>query len=255
MMEIAKNHPDKEFIFLYLDGALQMASSMQKYISSQFFLNMKILTEASAQDYNELLEELISSKTDLSKYVFIYDTFKFLSTDINHKNANKKAMCTVKELTHLGATFISLGHTNKDKKNASGTAEIEQDSDAALRRDTMDKDSTKKIASIKIGGRCRFDVKEQSFDYIASDISSVEKSKIFTPILELEENNIIIQEIVSVLKIKPMIQKELENRLKYPHKRLIKILHNNAREGTWKLTKEDKNSHLYSYYELETKYR
>lgn len=75
--------------------------------------------------------------------VFILDTFKFLSADVNHKNATKDAMHLIKEVCKLGATFISLGHTNKDGEKFSGTAEIEQDSDGVLRIDGIDEADNK----------------------------------------------------------------------------------------------------------------
>jgi hypothetical protein len=86
---------------------------------------------------------------------------------VNNKNANKKAMHFIKDVCKLGATFISLGHTNKDGKKQSGTAEIEQDSDALLQIDSAGsiEDDSKIISTIQKGGRCRCTITNRSFEF------------------------------------------------------------------------------------------
>lgn len=162
--------------FFYLDGELFSASRVKEEIdrrgiSDKYFL----LTEGTMLDYSNILQALIGKKESLANTVFILDTFKFLSEDVNHKNANKKAMHFIKDVCKLGATFISLGHTNKDGKNQSGTAEIEQDSDALLKIDStvaMDDDTTI-ISTIQKGGRCRCNITKKTFEFEGGNPLSV----------------------------------------------------------------------------------
>mgnify|MGYP000706314670 CR=1 FL=1 len=94
-------------------------------------------------------------------------------------------MHLIKEVCKLGATFISLGHTNKDGERYSGTAEIEQDSDGVLRIDGIDEANNQTVSTIKKGGRCRFDVKETSFTFKKENILSVEKFLVSSVIAEV----------------------------------------------------------------------
>lgn len=143
-------------------------------------LNHRItITDSGTTDeYMSEMQKHINNKDDLSNIVFIFDTFKYMTNDINNKNANKKAMAFIKELCHItGCSFLSLGHTNKDGRNQSGTAEIEQDSDAIFRIDTVD-NQDKSISTITPAGRVRLNPKDQSFEFIKGNISSVENFKI-----------------------------------------------------------------------------
>lgn len=161
--------------FFYLDGELFSASKVSAEIDDRNIANnYQILTDGTMQDYTAVLQSFIDTKVSLKKTVFILDTFKFLSDDINNKNANKRAMHFIKNICKLGATFISLGHTNKDGKKQSGTAEIEQDSDALLQIDTVVNASDGKYTStIKKGGRCRCTITERSFEFVGGEPLSV----------------------------------------------------------------------------------
>lgn len=106
-------------------------------------------------DMKSFYAEYFQSKLRLDNVIIVLDTFKFLSSDVNNKNANKEAMHYIKGICKLGAAWISLAHTNKDGKRESGTAEIEQDSDAVLRIDNVI-EGNKGIANIKKAGRCRW---------------------------------------------------------------------------------------------------
>lgn len=163
--------------FFYLDGELFSASKVSEKIDNENLQDKyQILTDGTMQDYMEILQKLIDKKESLRNTVFILDTFKFLSDDVNNKNANKKAMHFIKDVCNLGATFISLGHTNKDGKNQSGTAEIEQDSDALLRIDSIE-NSSKIISTIQKGGRCRCTIEERSFEFECGNPLSVASLK------------------------------------------------------------------------------
>jgi archaellum biogenesis ATPase FlaH len=160
-------------IYFYLDGEMSSSAKVSEEINKRGIEDKyQLLADGTMSDYFSILEDLIKQQIPLNKYIFILDTFKFFTRNINDKNSNKEAMHFIKELQKLGATFISLGHTNKDKKNESGTAEIEQDSDGVLRIDSME-DKGKIISTVKKAGRCRWDVVPISFEFIAGDVSSV----------------------------------------------------------------------------------
>jgi len=106
-------------------------------------------------DMKSFYSEYLNNELQLDNTIIVLDTFKFLSNDIQGKNANKDAMHYIKRIIKLGAAWVSIGHTNKDGQRESGTAEIEQDSDALLRIDTV-VDGSKAIANIKNGGRVRW---------------------------------------------------------------------------------------------------
>ena len=206
-----------KIIYFYLDGALNTASKVGAEIERlNIENNFKLLVDGTMNDYKEILQSFISTKTRLDKTIFVLDTFKFLSADINHKNANKEAMHLIKEVCKLGATFISLGHTNKDGVKFSGTAEIEQDSDGVLKIDGYE-DNTTTTSTIKKGGRCRYEVKEVSYKFERGDVLSVTKlNDVFdaeSKIKELElleKDKYLISEIKRVLRLNPnMLQKNI----------------------------------------------
>ncbi len=207
--------------FFYLDGELSQASKIDEAIEQrQMKDKYHLLVDGTMPEYENILKELIKAKADLNKTIFVLDTFKFLTDDINNKNANKKAMHLIKEVTKLGATFISLGHTNKDGQNFSGTAEIEQDSDAVLRIDASFNDSLI-YATIKRDGRCRCDIKAKSFTFTGGDAMSVTQ---LDEVMDIESENqkqeaenkdkFFIDETKRILRLNPfMLQKDLLSQL------------------------------------------
>lgn len=213
--EMVKN--GYKVFYLYLDGALSTAAMVDEEIERKGLSDkFNLITDGTINDYMNILQKSIDSKNDLSKTVFVLDTFKFMSKNINDKNANKTAMHLIKDLTKLGATFISLAHTNKDGENFSGTAEIEQDSDGMLRIDGIF-DQGQMISTIRRGGRCRFDVKEQSFTFKggnALDVGRYDSKIDIQEVLEKkakEKKDVnFIQETQGLLKENPdVIQKDL----------------------------------------------
>jgi len=208
-------------MYFYLDGTLQTASQESENIERKGIQDrFKILTDGNMGNYIEIFKDMINRKEDLSNVVFVIDTFKFLTRDVNNKNANKEAMHLIKDVCKLGATVISLGHTNKNGENASGTAEMEQDSDGVLRIDSLE-EKDKNIATIKKGGRCRFDVQEQSFEYKRGIVSSVESINESLDIEALnrqkeqeQEDKYFISEVQKIMRLQgPVIQKELIEKL------------------------------------------
>ncbi len=174
--EILQNHKSMQVTFFYIDGSIGMAGNAYDMFEE---LNLSdridILDNGSVDNYIQSIKKATEDKDDLSDRLFIFDTFKYLTADINNKTANKRAMAAIKAFCKAtGATFLSLGHTNKDGKNQSGTAEIEQDSDAIFRIDTMSKDNIS-TSTIKPAGRVRLDPLAQSFEFRRGCISSVKR--------------------------------------------------------------------------------
>lgn len=162
-------------VYLYLDGEMGTASKISEEIENKNLEDEFILSaDGTMKEYKAMLDEFLKNDNSLKGTVFILDTFKFFTRNINDKNANKDAMHYIKGLQKLGASFISIGHTNKDRKSESGTAEIEQDSDAVLRIDSLE-DKSKNTATIKKGGRCRFDVQSKSYEYIRGNPLTVKE--------------------------------------------------------------------------------
>ena len=162
-------------VYFYLDGEMGTASKISEEIENKKLEDeFMLLADGTMPEYKAMLDEFLKNNNSLKGTVFILDTFKFFTRNINDKNANKDAMHYIKDLQKIGASFISIGHTNKDKKSESGTAEIEQDSDAVLRIDSLE-DKSKNTATIKKGGRCRFDVQTKSYEYIRGNPLTVEE--------------------------------------------------------------------------------
>jgi len=165
--------------FFYLDGELFSAAKVFKETTDKKIQDKySILIDGTMPQYLNILQSIVNKKESLKNTVFILDTFKFLSDDVNNKNANKQAMHFIKELCKLGATFISLGHTNKDGKKQSGTAEIEQDCDVLLKIESAPsvEDEDVIVSTIEKGGRCRCAIKPTTFTFKAGDPLSVNSS-------------------------------------------------------------------------------
>lgn len=204
--------------YFYLDGALNTASKVDEEIERlNIEDNFSLLVDGTMNEYTEILKQFITAKVRLDKTIFILDTFKFLSADVNHKNSNKEAMHLIKEVCKLGATFVSLGHTNKDGAKFSGTAEIEQDSDGVLRIDGIEGENNMVTTTIKKGGRCRYEVKNVSYTFKKGDVMSVAKcdevidTETQLKALEREKSDdYLINEVKKVLRLNPnILQKDI----------------------------------------------
>ena len=209
-------------VYFYLDGELNTASKISEEIENKSLEDrFMLLAYGTMTDYKDMLDEHIKNNDSLNGTVFILDTFKFFTRNINDKNANKDAMHYIKDLLRLGASFISIGHTNKDGKSESGTAEIIQDSDAVLRIDSLEEKS-KNTATIKKGGRCRFDVQSKSYTYKRGNPLTVEEIDIDIDIEaenskkeQYEKDKYFISEIQALLrKENGLTQKELIQTIK-----------------------------------------
>lgn len=120
-------------------------------LQDKFFL----FADKTIKDLTDHYSDYLIGNVRMDNVIIVLDTYKFLSANVNDKNANKDAMHYIKSICKLGAAWVSIHHSNKDGKRESGTAEIEQDSDGLLRIDSVI-DNGRGIANIKKGGRCRW---------------------------------------------------------------------------------------------------
>jgi hypothetical protein len=264
--EILQKFENMDVVFFYIDGAPTMAKdAMESFADLGLQDRMTITYAGTVGDYINELAQCIANKVDLSNTFFIFDTFKYLTSDINNKNANKKAMALIKEFCHVtGATFLSLGHTNKDGEKQSGTAEIEQDSDAIFRIDSMT-DGDTATSTIMEAGRCRLAPITQSFRFTKGDVTSVERlnNTIDIEVLTYAKaarttDAELISEVKSILtngveKTQSEIV-ELLNDLGIGKQKLVEKLKYYATRSEWKIKKGANNATIYfiNYEENET---
>lgn len=133
----------------YITAVIQLCQ--EQGIEQRFVL----FENKTVADLEHFYIKYVEGSIRMENVLIVLDTFKFLTTNVNDKNANKEAMHFVKGVVRLGAAWISIGHTNKNGDRESGTAEIEQDSDGLLRIDAT-QDGNRGIAKIKKGGRVRW---------------------------------------------------------------------------------------------------
>jgi len=151
-------------VFLYSFDASQLHNvamweyAKEKGVSGQFH----ILDEAKGDDLFSFIEKANKESWDLHNAVFLIDTYKKIAGNVNDKGNNVTVMSLLKSLTKMGATVVSIGHTNKDGVNNSGTAEIEQDTDGMLRFDAYE-DTTGKTVSVTASTRLRFEFEPRSY--------------------------------------------------------------------------------------------
>ena len=109
-------------------------------IEDNFFIFTKLHT------FREAYTQAIELNEDMTDRVIIIDTLKKVLTAVINKNTNVKDMAFLREITNLGASILSLHHTNKDKEGErgkkldnAGTAEMEQDTDGILFIESVDR--------------------------------------------------------------------------------------------------------------------
>ncbi|MDO9206759.1 MAG: AAA family ATPase [Sulfuricurvum sp.] len=255
--EILERFENMNVVFFYIDGTASMAkNAMESFIDIGLQDRMTIAYAGTVDDYINELTQCITNKVDLSNTFIIFDTFKYLTSDINNKNSNKKAMAFLKQLCHdTGATFLSLGHTNKDGEKQSGTAEIEQDSDAIFRIDSMT-DADIATSTIMPAGRCRLDPITQTFNFTRGDVTSVQRLDNSIDIGALAyakaartNDAALISEVKSILtkgveKTQTEIV-ELLNDLGIGKQKLVEKLKYYVTRGEWEIKKGTNNATIY----------
>lgn len=133
----------------YSQAVVKLVS--ENNLQERFYL----FADKTINELKEHYSDYLIGNIRMDNLIIVLDTYKFLSANVNDKNANKEAMHYIKSFCKLGAAWISIAHANKDNEKQSGTAEIEQDSDGLLRIDSVINDG-KGTANIKKGGRCRW---------------------------------------------------------------------------------------------------
>lgn len=185
-VNILKEYPKSDVIFWSFDTTQDHEQCIFEYAQDQGVgKRFQMSVDSTGDDYEEWARNCIEEEADLTGLVVVIDTFKNITKNVNDKNANKEAMHRIKDILRLGATVVSLGHSNKDGIKHSGTAEIEQDSDAILVMNrAVNTDTGEVVISIEKGGRVRFNSPGVSFkmkpegvdyDYHASTLATLEK--------------------------------------------------------------------------------
>lgn len=159
---------EKQVLYINMDGDNPMTLPLQEVYGDKF---INIGKGASSSVMPKLLA---LNSTTLSDTVLIFDTYKKFTSDVNSKSANVTLFEQLRQLQGKGASVIMLAHTNKDKRSASGTADIEQDGDAMLRV-SGNSDSDTLTVSIKQGGRTRWEVTPKSFSITIDDYPNPQK--------------------------------------------------------------------------------
>ena len=257
--QILCHNENVEIFFLYLDGELGMAARFEVFLEEKGMQDkLNILTSLNLNETLNLIEEVVHQGEKRPEEVVVFlDTLKYLNPNINNKDSNIKAMQRIRKLTRLGITFISLHHTNKDKKEFAGTADIEQDGDALLKITTAPGDEPHtRISTIEEGGRVRYLMEPRSYTFLQGDPTSVlELDEVIDPekVEQLKKDSGAINLIKGLLNLKGELSKtELEEFLKedddfdYSEKERKRIL--KAYVGVhWKVRK-DGNRRQFHYY-------
>lgn len=259
MKELLERHDEAEVYYLYLDGQLGMAANYVQHLEDKGLADRyNIITDGTADELMIVVEELVSESRNPENLIFVLDTLKYLIPDILSKGNNAKALHRIKALTGKGVTFISLHHTNKDGENYAGTAEIEQDSDAVLKLETMEgEEEHTKISTLKEGGRVRYFFKKQSFTFKKGDPTSVEMldGQVDTDkLVQQKKDSYLITIIKGILTLKGSISKsELEGLVKEDDAfdgsiKELKIILKRYIDIHWKIQKtgDKKQIHMYS---------
>ncbi len=207
--EALLNIPELKVFYMNLDGSDEITINTSDFLNND--PRVKFYNEAKASDLLYRIQTAIETEQDLSNTLFIFDTLKKFQTDINSKSANTLHFDLIRKATMRGATCISIAHSNKDGGTFSGTAELEQDSDAVFRFDSAKdlKDENKLIVSVVEGGRVRWQSKERSFTIPAKDpnffmIKEIDFVDVRSWITE-DEDMYLIEMIKDVIEEKPGI--------------------------------------------------
>ncbi len=255
--EAKKNNPELVTFYFLLDGADQIALNGARYYDDQDTLHILNLVQAK-YIMTELLNN-IAGKVDLSNVLFIFDTYKKFQSDVNNKGANSKHMHILRELTSLGATVVSIAHTNKDGKNFSGTAEMEQDADAVIKVNKMIDAEDKSVMTISLseGGRIRWKLEPRSYRLPRNNPDP----QLVEPVeyVDMKDTEFLDEYAEIILTIRMSLAEDGDGNQKVLHKRLedeifcgrdkfFELLHK-GRGVFWKATKTSNKSYIYSSFD------
>ena len=187
IVEMAKEllvRPELEIFFYSFDASSIHHRAIFEWVKKQKVGDrFHILSESTPTELFDMVEQANDDESDMSNTVFIIDTYKKIVGDVNNKSKNAEVMTDLKSLTTLGATILTIAHANKDGINNSGTAEVEQDSDALIRFDTHS-DSTGTFISITQGGRIRYGF--QPLTYFAPEDGTTDYSGLLKKLVKLD---------------------------------------------------------------------
>ena len=252
--EAKEKKPDLDIFYFLLDGADQIALNGARYYDDPNTLH--ILNLVQARDIMEELYKNIKEKIDLSNVLFIFDTYKKFQSDVNNKGANSKHMHILRELTSLGATVVSVAHTNKDGKNFSGTAEMEQDADAVIKVNKMIdvEDEESMTVSLSEGGRIRWRLIPRSYKIPRNNPNP----RLIAPIdyVDMKDAEFLDEyaEIIAVVRLsltedgdgnQKALYERLEEDVFCGRDKFFELLHK-GRGRFWKATRTTKKSYIYS---------
>ncbi len=196
--KILKQNDEERVIFYSMDTTPQHNVAMFQYYNDMGLdeTRVKLRYNATGSQCLEELEYFVDNDANLNNVTIIVDTLKYISSDMNNKKANKEAMHLIKSIQKLGATVISLAHTNKDGDKNSGTAEIEQDGDALIKMTRRVEDGTNYV-SFTATGRVRYhfepmtlvyDPKGKGIDYLRSSLDTMRVASEFDTAATVNED-------------------------------------------------------------------
>jgi hypothetical protein len=217
-IEVLKKYKEKIVHNWSFDASTNHQASIFQYgVDENVSERFKLYDQHTIDDYHTHYDMAIEKGARLDRLLILIDTYKFVTTDVNSKAANKKALHYIKQLTALGATVVSLGHTNKDGLKNSGTAEVEQDSDNVLRINrAVDEFSKNVTLTIEAAGRTRFNCSPTSFklapegsnyDYLYSALQTTQELDVAVDLTAVvsEETRDNKSEKIKELKDRPIV--------------------------------------------------
>lgn len=236
-VDMLKKFPNKAVQYWAFDSDRIHNNEIYSYTKRQGVKERFLLiTQKDSEYFKQYYDEIISNEYDLRDLVIVIDTYKFITSDVNSKSANKTVLHEIKKLQQLGASILTLSHANKDGANFSGTGELSQDTDALLVISREKDDNTGDITTtIKTDTRARFGVPVGGITLMSNgnDVTGAEfHEKIFNNLKRIENrfdsNEDMATEIFEKEKDvgKKKKLKEIEDRKEIKElQRIIKYLH------------------------------
>ncbi len=162
MSEIIRTNPNVKIFYFLLDGADQIALNARNFMPDP---RMTIIMDANASEIMESIHHKVKAKESQQDTIYVFDTYKKFQNDVNNKKLNTQHLDLIRKITSLGATCVSIAHTNKDGGTFSGNAEIEQDTDGVIRFDRLEDAQNKEMMTVSLtaGARVRWRFIERSF--------------------------------------------------------------------------------------------
>ncbi len=162
MVDILKRYEEKTIHVWEFDANNSHISAMFKYAEEESVVDrFELIVGETANKFYDFYNKAIKFESDMSNIIVVIDVLKVFG-DVNSKSAMATFMHYIKQLQGCGATVLTLAHANKNadtagKAIASGTADVEQSSDALLVINRKVDDNTGVVTTTVEGsGRVRF---------------------------------------------------------------------------------------------------